>query len=77
MSIKVVQNDFTGKNKDFHTLTKLPNNEGDFGQNNCCHMHQKVAQSAVNRHIWSHWLSINVWFVLNLWLLSTIGVLPA
>ena len=37
-------------------LQKLPNNVGDFGQNYCCHRLQKVAQSAKNRPIWSHWL---------------------
>ena len=35
-------------------LQKLPNNVGDFGQNNCCHRLKKVAQSAKNRPIWSH-----------------------
>ena len=27
---------------------------GQFGQNNCCHWLWKVAQSAINRPIWSH-----------------------
>ena len=44
------------KFKIFATFTKLPNNVEDFGQNNCCHWHQKGAQSAINRPIWSHWL---------------------
>ena len=37
------------------TLQKLTKNVGDFGQNNCCHRLWKVAQSAINRPIWSHW----------------------
>ena len=32
MSIKVVQNDFTRKIKDFHPLQKLPKNVGDLGK---------------------------------------------
>ena len=31
MSIKVAQNDFTRKFKDFDTFTKLPKNVGDLG----------------------------------------------
>ena len=31
MSIKVAKNDFTRKNKDFDTFTKLPKNAGDLG----------------------------------------------
>ena len=29
---------------------------GQFGQNSCCHRLRKVAQSALNRPIWSHWV---------------------
>ena len=36
-------------------LQKLPKNLGRFGQINCCQWLQKVAQSPINRPIWSHW----------------------
>ena len=45
MSIEVAKNDFTRKMIDFDTLQKLPKNVRDLG---------KVAQSAINRPIWSH-----------------------
>ena len=39
-------------------LQKLPKMCWWFGQNNCCHGLWKVAQSIINRPIWSHcWLS--------------------
>ena len=41
MSIKVAQKWFHQKMKDFDTFTKI----GQFGQNNCCYMLSKVAQS--------------------------------
>ena len=37
-------------------LQKLTKNVGNFGQNNWCHRLWKVAQSAINCPIWSHWL---------------------
>ena len=35
-------------------LQKLPKNVAQFGQNKCCHMLWKVAQSAINCPIWPH-----------------------
>ena len=35
-------------------LQKLPKNVGDFGKINCCQRLQKLAQSPINRPIWSH-----------------------
>ena len=40
----------------FSTFTKLGKLCRQFGQINCCHRLWKVAQSATNRPIWSHWL---------------------
>ena len=54
MSIKIAQNDFTRKIKDFDTFTKIALECGRFGQTNCCHILSKVAQSARNNPIWSH-----------------------
>ena len=34
----------------------MPNMCWQFGQNNCCHWLWKVAQSVINRPIWSHWM---------------------
>ena len=50
MSIKVAQNDFIRKMIDFDSEC------GKFGQINCCQRLLKVAQSPINRPIWSHWL---------------------
>ena len=37
------------------SLQKLPKNVGDLGKlGNCCQRLLKVAQSAINRPIWSH-----------------------
>ena len=33
-------------------------NMWQFGENNCCHRLKKVAQSAINRPIWSHCLNV-------------------
>ena len=44
--------------KDFDTFTKIVWICGRFGQNNCCHRLWKVAQSAINRPIWSHWPTV-------------------
>ena len=41
------------------TLQKLPKKCGRFGQNNCCNRLWKVAQSAINGPIWSHWLCLS------------------
>ena len=51
---KLPNDDFTRKVKDFDIFTKIAYNCGQFGQNNCCHMLWKVAQSAKNLPIWSH-----------------------
>ena len=71
MSIKVVQNDFTRKIKDFDTLTKTAYKFRRFGQINCCQRLWKVAQCPINRPIWSHWRqtfikaeSFSVFFIL-------------
>ena len=37
-------------------LQKLPKMYWQFGQNNCYHWLWKVAQSVINRPIWSHWM---------------------
>ena len=58
MSIKVAKNDFTTKAKDFDTFTKIAWECRRFGQINCCQRLWKVAQSAINYPIWSHWLGI-------------------
>ena len=47
--------DFTRKMKEFDTFSKIALKMWQFGQNNCCHRLRKVAQSAINRPIWSHW----------------------
>ena len=39
-------------------LQKLPKYVGWFGPKNCCQRLQKVAQSAINRPIWSHCLEL-------------------
>ena len=54
MSIKLAQNDFTRKIKDFDSFTKIPKECECFGQINCCQKLLKVAQSPINRQIWSH-----------------------
>ena len=51
--------DFTRKMKDFDNFKKLPK-MWLFGQNNCCHSLRKVGQSAINRPIWSHCLSLTL-----------------
>ena len=43
------------KCKIWHLYKKFPKKCGQFGQNNCCHRLWKVAQSAINIPIWSHW----------------------
>ena len=55
MSTKVPKNDFTRKNKDFDTITKIAWECRRFGQINCCQRVWKLIQSAINRPIWSHW----------------------
>ena len=40
----------------FDTFTKIAWECGRFGQINCCQRLWKVAQSSINRPIWSHWL---------------------
>ena len=42
--------------KDCDIFKKIALEFGWFGQNNCCHRLWKIAQSAINRPIWSHWL---------------------
>ena len=49
------KNDFTCKMKDFDNFTKIALKCGWFGQNNCHHRLWKVAQSAINSPIWSHY----------------------
>ena len=50
MSIKVAQNDFPGKIKDFATFAKLPKNVGKLGKT----IVATVAPIPINRPIWSH-----------------------
>ena len=53
-------------------LQKLPKMCWQFGENNCFHGLWKVAQSVINRPIWSHWRwttvnnSQKIWNVLTL-----------
>ena len=54
-SIKLPKNESTRKMKDFDTYTKITLNGGNLGNKNCCQRLSKVAQSAINRPIWSHW----------------------
>ena len=42
-------------------LTPFQKLSGQCGQINCCHRLWKVAQSAINRPIWSHWLGPSDW----------------
>ena len=51
----MAKNDFTIKMIDFETFTKIAEECGRIGQTNCCHRLWKVAQSPINRQIWSHW----------------------
>ena len=53
-SIKLPKNESTRKMKDFDTYTKITLNGGNLGNKNCCQRLSKVAQSAINRPIWSH-----------------------
>ena len=39
---------------DFDTFTKIAKECGRFGQIYCCQRLQKLAQSPINRQIWSH-----------------------
>ena len=48
------KNDFTRKINDFETFTKIASECRRFGQINCCQRLWIVAQSAINRPIWSH-----------------------
>ena len=52
---KLPKNDFTRKKIDFDTFPKIADECGRFRQINCCQMLLKVAQSPINRQIWSHW----------------------
>ena len=58
MSIKLPKNDFTRKNKDFDTLSKLPKNVGDLGK---LFVALNLAQSPINRPIWSHCQRTKIW----------------
>ena len=51
---KLPKNDFTRKGTDFDTFTKIALECSRLGQINCCHRLWKVAQSPINRTIWSH-----------------------
>ena len=44
--------------KDFDTFQKMPKNVGDLGKLIVAKGFEKVAQSPINRPIWSHWLSL-------------------
>ena len=61
MSIKVAQKRFHKQNERFWQLYKDCLKCGQLGQNNYCHRLWKVAQSAINRPIWSHWLGPSDW----------------
>ena len=52
---KLPKNDFTTKMIDFDTFTKIDQDCERFGQIHCCQRLYKVAQSAKNCPIWSHW----------------------
>ena len=56
MSIKVAQKWFHYKNEWFRHLDKNCLKCEQFRQNNCCHSLWKVAQSAINRPIWTRWM---------------------
>ena len=56
MSLKVAQKIKLKKIKDFDTFTKITEELRRFGQINCGLRLWKVAQSAINRPIWSHLL---------------------
>ena len=57
MSIKVAQKWFHYKKDRFWHLYKNCLTMWMIGQINCCQRLWKVAQSTINRPIWSHWLS--------------------
>ena len=66
MSIKVTQNDFKRKIKDFGTfmvpLQKMSKNMGDLGKQIVAEGFEIVAQSPINRPIWSHCLqTCKIW----------------
>ena len=48
------KNAFTRKIIDFDTFTKIAEDCERFGQIGCCQRLEKVAQSPINRQIWSH-----------------------
>ena len=52
--------------KDFDAFTKISYKYWPFGHNNYYHSLWKVAQSAINRPIWSHWdgsMTLIHWFI--------------
>ena len=51
---KLPKNDLAWKMKAIDTFTKIAIKREQFGQNNCCQMLWKVAQSSINCPIWSH-----------------------
>ena len=57
ISIRIAQKWFHFKNERFWQLKKSLNC-GRFGKNNCCHRLLKVAQSAIYRPIWSHYMPL-------------------
>ena len=66
MSIKVTQNDFKRKIKDFGTfmvpLQKMSKNMGDLGNQIVAEGFEIVAHSPINRPIWSHCLqTCKIW----------------
>ena len=58
MSIKVAQNEFTRKIKDFKTFTKIAQECRRFKQINCGQRLWIDAQSPINCPIWSQWLQV-------------------
>ena len=52
------KNGFTRKLYDFDSFTKIALEWGRLGQINCCQRLEKVAQSLINRQIWSHWTGV-------------------
>ena len=63
MSIKIAQKWFLYKIEIFwHFYKKFLTCE-PFGQNNCCQRLWKVAQSAINHPIWSHWGQVSCFLI--------------
>ena len=65
MSVKVAQNDCSRKMNDFDTFTKNTKNEGDWSKIIFAIGFEKLPKSAINRPIWSHCRSSQLYHCLD------------